>query len=187
MIFPQNSPHLSMLKQIRKYLMIEKIVSGGQTGVDQAALFTASEMGLSIGGWCPKGGLDANGVNVLNTYPTLKQATTSDPNERTKLNIDDSDGTLIIVPSWPLPESIKDGTRLTIEYAKQQNKPSLIISLSERKESIATILHWVRDHNITILNIGGPRESNWPGIHNEACGLFRELFIALLSSARPKL
>jgi hypothetical protein len=62
--------------------MIEKIVSGGQTGVDQAALAMALEANLPIGGWCPKGRLDADGVCVLNAYPTLKEATTSEPNER---------------------------------------------------------------------------------------------------------
>ena len=112
--------------------MIEQVISGGQTGVDQAALSIAQEAGLTIGGWCPKGGLDANGVCILDTYPTLKQTTTTDPNERTKLNIDDSDGTLIIVPRLPLPESIVDGTRLTIEYATQQKKPHLIMMLQDQ-------------------------------------------------------
>lgn len=162
--------------------MIEKIVSGGQTGVDQAALAMAVEAGLTIGGWCPKGGLDANGVCVLHTYPTLKQASTPDPNERTMLNIDDSDGTLIVVPRYPLPDSIVDGTRLTINYAVQQKKPHLIISLSNKAEAIGAILDWVDQCNIHILNIGGPRESNWPGIHNEASDLFRELFVAFQPS-----
>lgn len=159
--------------------MIEKIVSGGQTGVDQAALAMASEAGLTIGGWCPKGGLDANGVCVLNTYPTLKQASTPDPNERTMLNIDDSDGTLIIVPRYPLPESIVDGTRLTIDYAVQQKKPYLIISLSDKTKAVETILYWIDQNNIRVLNIGGPRESSSPGIHQEACDLFQELFATL--------
>ena len=158
--------------------MIEKIVSGGQAGVDQAALSMALKAGLAIGGWCPKGGLDANGVCVLNTYPTLKQANTPDPNERTMLNIDDSDGTLIIVPCNPLPASIVDGTRLTISYAVQQKKPQLIISLSDKEKAVETILDWIDQNNIRILNIGGPRESSAPGIHQEACDLFRGLFLA---------
>ena len=56
--------------------MIEKIVSGGQTGVDQAGLLMATEMGIEVGGWCPKGGLDENGNCILDKYPTLKEATT---------------------------------------------------------------------------------------------------------------
>lgn len=159
--------------------MIKKIVTGGQTGVDQAALSMAIETGLSVSGWCPKGGLDANGVCVLGTYPTLQEASTPEPNERTMLNIDDSDGTLVIVPQLPLPDSIVDGTRLTIDYAAQQNKPLLIISLSNKAGAVETILDWIHQNSIRVLNIGGPRESNWPGIHREACDLFRELFTAL--------
>ncbi|MDX1838846.1 hypothetical protein DIZ81_13890 [Legionella taurinensis] len=156
--------------------MIEKIVSGGQTGVDQAALLVATEMGIDIGGWCPKGGLDENNVNVLKQFPALKEATSSDPDERTKLNIRDSDGTLIIVPSWPLPERVKDGTKLTIEDAERQKKHHLIISLDNKDEAVQNIKAWINDNDIRVLNIGGPRESNSPGIHQEACELFRDLF-----------
>ncbi|KTD49585.1 putative molybdenum carrier [Legionella rubrilucens] len=159
--------------------MIEKIVSGGQTGVDQAALLIATEMGIDIGGWCPKGGLDENNVNVLKQFPALKEATTSDPDERTKLNIRDSDGTLIIVPSWPLPERVKDGTKLTIEDAERQKKHHLIISLDNKDEAVQNIKAWINDNDIRVLNIGGPRESNSPGIHQGACELFRDLFKTL--------
>ncbi|MDX1836035.1 hypothetical protein DIZ81_13265 [Legionella taurinensis] len=156
--------------------MIKKIVSSGQTGVDQAALLVATEMGIEIGGWCPKGGLDENGVNVLKQFPALKEATTSDPDERTKLNIRDSDGTLIIVPSWPLPERVKDGTKLTIEDADLQKKPRLIVSVDSQHEAVQRIKAWINENDIRVLNIGGPRESNSPGIHQKACALFRDLF-----------
>ena len=159
--------------------MIEKIVSGGQTGVDQAGLLIAEELNIPIGGWCPKGGLDENGVCVLETYPSLKEATTVDPNERTKLNIHDSDGTLIIVPCLPLPEKIQDGTLLTIADAKQQEKPHLIIRLTERDGAVGEIREWISRENIRVLNIAGPRESNSPGIHLRTCDLFRELFAEL--------
>jgi hypothetical protein len=95
------------------------------------------------------------------------------------LNIDNSDGTLVIVPQCPLPESIVDGTRLAIDYAVQQNKPHLIISLTNKEEAIAAILDWISQYNIEVLNIGGPRESSWPGIYQGACVLFQELFVAL--------
>jgi hypothetical protein len=156
--------------------MIEKIVTGGQTGVDQASLKIASDEGIEIGGWCPKGGLDEKGNCILDKYSSLKETETSDPNERTKLNIEDSDGTLIIVPCIPLPEKIKDGTLLTIEHAKKQKKPNLIISLAEKKDAVDTIHNWMQENDIKILNIAGPRESNAPGIHDEACELFQELF-----------
>lgn len=160
--------------------MIEKIVSGGQTGVDQAALSMAKDAGIAIGGWCPKGGLDANGVNVLPVYSELKEATTTNPDERTQLNIEDSDGTLIIVPCMPLPVSIVDGTRLTIDYAMQKNKPYLVVSLEENDAAVNDILHWIDENRIAVLNIGGPRESSWPGIHQTTCILFQELFAELV-------
>ena len=165
--------------------MITKIVSGGQTGVDQAGLLVASKMGFSIGGWCPKGGLDENGVCVLNQYPSLVEASTANSDERTVLNIRDSDGTLIIVPCWPLPDKIKDGTRLTIDYVVQQGKAHLVISLADQGEAIETILNWISLHNLRVLNIGGPRESSSPGIHQASNILFRELFLTLQS--RPTL
>src|SRR3990167_9117872 len=138
--------------------MIIQVVSGGQTGVDQAGLLMAAEAGLDIGGWCPKGGLDENKVCILKRHPSLKEANTINPDERTKLNIRDSDGTLIIVPSWPLPNEIKDGTRLTIADAKRQKKPYLIVNLTEKQQASHIILDWIHQHNIKVINIAGPRE-----------------------------
>ena len=164
--------------------MIEKIVSGGQTGVDQAGLLVATERGIPIGGWCPKGRLDESGNCILDKYP-LREATTSNPDERTKLNIRDSDGTLILVPSWPLPEKIKDGTKLTYEDAERQNKPYLIIDLSNSQDAAIKILKWIKDKKIKVLNVAGPRESNSPGIYESACELFRRFFPSL--KPRPRL
>lgn len=156
--------------------MIKQIVSGGQTGVDKAAFLIAEELMIPIGGWCTKGGLDENGVSVLEAHPSLRETTSANPDERTKLNIRDSDGTLIIVPCLPLPERIKDGTWLTISEVEAQGKPHLIISLMER--DVDRIRDWISREKISVLNIAGPRESSSPGIHLEACGLFRELFSA---------
>ncbi len=164
--------------------MIEKIVSGGQTGVDQAGLSIGDELKIPISGWCPKGGLDENGDCVLDRYPSLTEATTANPDERTMLNIRDSDGTLIIVPCLPLPEKIQDGTRLTIADAERQRKPHLIISLTEKDGIVEKIHEWISRENIHVLNIAGPRESNSPGIHIEARTLFRELFVELKSALR---
>ena len=116
---------------------------------------------------------------ILDRYPSLLEASTFDPDERTRLNIDHSDGTLIIVPSWPLPSRIKDGTNLTINYAQEQGKPFFIINLAEQGSVIDDMQQWVKDHHIEKLNIAGPRESNSPGIYEQSCGLFRELFPAL--------
>ena len=165
--------------------MIKEIVSGGQTGVDQAGFLVATELELPVGGYCPKGGLDEEGICILDRYPSLLEASTPDPDERTRLNIDHSDGTLIVVPSWPLPSRIKDGTNLTINYAQEQDKPFFIINLAEQSHVIDDVQQWVKDHHIEKLNIAGPRESNSPGIYEQSCNLFRELFPAL--KYNPKL
>lgn len=164
--------------------MILKVVSGGQTGVDQAGLLIASEMGVEIGGWCPKGGLDENRVDIRKRHPSLVEATTSNPDERTKLNVRDSDGTLIIVPGWPLSEKIKDGTRLTIEEAQRLKKPYLIFSLTNKHQDAHVIQAWVQDNNIEILNIAGPRESNSPGIYQKTCEMLLNFFVHLQPRAR---
>jgi hypothetical protein len=159
--------------------MILKVVSGGQTGVDQAGLFIASEVGLEIGGWCPKGGLDENKIDIRKQFPSLVEATTANPDERTKLNIRDSDGTLIIVPSWPLLEKIKDGTLLTIAEAQRLKKPYLIFSLTDKEHNSNIIKKWVQDYYIEVLNIAGPRESNSPGINEKT----REALVDFFSYA----
>lgn len=165
--------------------MILKIVSGGQTGVDQASLFIASQFGLDIGGWCPKGGLDENNDDIREEYPSLKETEThNNPDERTKRNIRDSHGTLIIVPTWPLPEKIRDGTRLTIEEASRLKKPFLIISLTDKKQDVYTIQTWIQDNNIEVLNVAGPRESSCPGIYIETCRILQDFFICLQPRAR---
>lgn len=159
--------------------MIEKIISGGQTGVDQAALRAATEIGVSIGGWCPKGGLDENAKNIRDQYSNLQETSTSNPDERTKLNIQDSDGTLIIVPSLLVLEKIKDGTALTIDYANNQKKPLLIIDISHAENASEVLLEWVNANYIRTLNIAGPRESNSPGIYDAACALLKNIFFQL--------
>ncbi|MDF1678055.1 MAG: putative molybdenum carrier protein [Legionellaceae bacterium] len=110
----------------------------------------------------------------------FRQANTSDPDERTKLNIRDSDGTLIIVPTLPLPDTIRDGTLLTIEEAKRTGKPHLIIALNEREAAVDTIRSWVDENNIHTLNIGGPRESNSPSVYEDTCELLRALLTPTL-------
>lgn len=158
--------------------MVEKIVSGGQTGVDQAALHAAENMGIPIGGWCPRGGKDENGKSILNLYPFFKESPTENPDERTRLNIEHSDGTLILVPELPIPSKIKDGTLLTIEYAKQKCKPTLIVAVNDF-EKYHLINQWVRENNIRVLNVAGPRESSWPGIYDSARQFFEGCFSAL--------
>ncbi len=157
--------------------MIEKIVSGGQTGVDRAALDVAIKLNISHGGWCPKGRLAELDVTIPTHYQ-LKETDSDDYSERTKLNIRYSDGTLILIPATSV--KIIDGTILTIQEVKDKKKPFLIIDLSENK-NIELILNWIKEYNIKVLNIAGPRESHYSGIYQKSFDLLKNVFYFLLS------
>lgn len=163
--------------------MIEKIVSGGQTGVDRAALDVAIRLNIPHGGWCPRGRAAEDG-HIPERYqlrcPTDSDSEDKEPNifnERTILNIRDSDGTLILVPAMPLPSTITDGTHVTIREIKNKRKPYLMIDLS--KYDIDLIVRWVSKYEIKVLNIAGPRESKSPGIYEWSVkcldNIFREV------------
>ncbi len=148
-------------------ILIEKIISGGQTGVDRAALDVALELGIPCGGWCPKG-RRAEDARIPDHYP-LQEASSAEYPVRTQLNVEDSDGTLIL--SWGSPAG---GTALTIKLAKKLKKPYLLIDLSQGGDP-RKVLEWVSDHHIQILNVAGPREGEAPGIHDQAVLFLREI------------
>lgn len=165
-------------------MTLRKIVSGGQTGVDRAALDAAIRLGIEYGGWCPKGRLDEKGM-IPSGYSCLTEIEgdfTCDQdnfNARTVKNIIDSDGTLIIVPSWPLPENIKDGTILTIEEIKRQDKPYYILNIEEL--DISDCNNWIVESEIETLNIAGPRESTTPGIYDISLTVIETSLMEVLS------
>ena len=148
-------------------ILIEKIISGGQTGVDRAALDVALELGIPCGGWCPKGRRAEDG-RISDHYP-LQEASSAEYPVRTQLNVEDSDGTLILSRGSPA-----GGTALTIKLAKKLKKPYLLIDLSQGGDP-RKVLEWVRDHHIQILNVAGPREGEAPGIHDQAVLFLREI------------
>jgi len=148
--------------------MFEKIVSGGQTGVDRAALDVALELGIPCGGWCPKGRRSEDGV-IAEGYP-LREISSSSYPVRTEMNVKDSDGTLIL--AWGLPTG---GTARTLKSAKELKKPHLVVDLSKREEP-NIVKEWGQQNRIRILNVAGPRESKIPGIHDRAVEFLRELF-----------
>ncbi len=141
--------------------MLDKIISGGQTGVDTAALDIAIALGISHGGWCPKGRLREDGIIPLKY--NLQETNSSDYSQRTKLNIYDSDGTLIFLPR---DKKINDGTLLTIDEVKKTNKPYLVIEHFE-DDQLVQIKQWLEINAIKILNIAGPRESQSVGIYKQ--------------------
>lgn len=155
-------------------LLLQKIVSGGQTGVDRAALDAALAYKLSVGGWCPKGRLAEDGRIPLQ-YP-LQEAASKDYRVRTKLNVEASDATLIISA-----EPLIGGTQLTATYANELNRPLYILNCTKvAKSEFANIEHWLRSNRVRVLNIAGPRQSQERGIYQQTytiiCDLLHYLF-----------
>lgn len=134
-----------------------KIISGAQTGVDRAALDAAIDCGVIAGGWCPEGRIAEDGV-IASNYP-VQELKGGGYRQRTKRNIMDSDGTLIIYYGYPA-----GGTELTIELAIKEKKPYLLIDAIEvsSERAVTRILEFINNNNIACLNVAGPRASREP-------------------------
>jgi Circularly permutated YpsA SLOG family len=170
--------------------MITKIVSGGQTGPDSIALKLALDLGLNYGGWCPQGRMNENGkieekYDRLREVPGFFKKVQDNYDARTRRNVRDSDGTLILLPQDPLPKEIQDGTRLTIEEAKKQKKPFLLVDLSQPNEN--KVIHWVKENRIATLNIAGPRESSSQGISALSLAFLQKVLPQIIDPPRPRL
>jgi hypothetical protein len=140
--------------------MLEKVVSGGQTGVDRAALDAALALGLPCGGWCPRGRKAEDGA-IDPRYP-LTETPSDDYAERTEWNVRDSDGTLVL--TWGRPTG---GTAFTIATAEGLGRPLLVVDLGHRPKPEA-VRDWIASARVRVLNVAGPRESLRPGIHLHA-------------------
>jgi len=137
--------------------MLSKIISGGQTGVDRAALDAALALGFAVGGWCPKGRKAEDGVIAVD-YP-LCETPSAEYAERTLWNIRDSDGSLIICQGLPM-----GGTLLTLELAQKLAKPFYLFK-PNIEQYLNNLNEWLEKQSIKSLNIAGPRESQQPGIY----------------------
>ena len=147
--------------------LIEKIVSGGQTGVDRAALDAALALGIPCGGWCPRGRRAEDGI-LPARYP-LRETPLDDYAQRTTWNVRDSDGTLILTRG-----PTTGGTAQTVDDAVQLHKPYLVVDLAESPDA-AAVRDWLAQHRIRALNVAGPRESKSPGIYRDASQFLRAL------------
>lgn len=136
---------------------LTKIVSGGQTGADQGALEAAISLGIPHGGWCPLGRISETG-RIPNRYQLTETSSRLYP-VRTRWNVRDSDGTLVLCTDPPA-----GGTALTVDLAQQLGKP-IFIANPAMIEDQPKVTQWLRDHGIAVLNVAGPRESESPGIH----------------------
>ena len=146
-------------------MAIREIRSGGQTGVDRAALDVALARGLPCGGWCPRGRRAEDGP-IPARYP-LQETESGRYAERTRLNVRDTDGTLILTRGAP-----EGGTKLTVSYAREAARPHLIVDLAapafDRATALDDVRRWLVGGEIAVLNVAGPRESKAPGIHRAA-------------------
>ena len=139
--------------------MIDKIVSGGQTGADRAALDLALARGIEIGGWVPLGRLAEDG-RVPARYVGLRECDSEAYEVRTRLNVRDSDATLIFAFGPPL-----GGTALAERCAKGHHKPQLTVDLSGSPEECAMrVRQWLALECPRVLNVAGPRLSEEPRI-----------------------
>ena len=150
-------------------MIIEKVISGGQSGVDRAALDAAIDNGIEHGGWCPKGRTAEDGV-ITGRY-NLTETDSADYAIRTRLNVRDADGTLIIIMAGRL----EGGTGLTAQLASSSNKPLLIIDLGQPLQP-NLVDSWINNQHIKILNIAGPRESKQPGIYQKTYAFLDNIF-----------
>jgi hypothetical protein len=141
-----------------------KIISGGQTGVDRAALDAALRRGIESGGWCPTGRLDEFG-RIPDRYP-LKELENGGFTERTLQNVKDSDGTVIIYPG-----KLSGGTEQTLHFCGEQRRPHKLIDASNvpTEKAAQLIADFVRENKIDTLNVAGPRASEWPEGYDYAC------------------
>jgi len=143
-------------------------ISGGQTGVDRAALDFAMENNIPIEGWCPKGRKAEDGPIPIH-FP-LKETKSANYEERTKKNIQDSEATLIIYL-----KELDKGSILCRQLCSELNIPFYIICLNKDID-IHLIQQWISNTSINKLNIAGPRESSEPGIYIKTKGLLKLLF-----------
>ena len=148
--------------------MIEKIISGGQTGVDRAALDVALQLGIACGGWCPRGRRAEDGA-IDARYP-LRETPREEYPQRTQWNVRDSEGTLVMTRG-----PARGGTGLTISIAKRLGKPLLVVDFTQEQDT-AEVRTWAEGNGVSVLNVAGPREGENPGIYDEAVRFLRAVF-----------
>lgn len=147
------------------------IYSGGQTGVDRAALDFALCNDISCAGWCPQYRMAEDGL-INFRYP-LRQVHSANHNLRTELNVIDCDGTLIIVF-----DEMDKGTMVTCDFTRLYDKPLFVWAMNNKTNDPKKFRRWLNQHSINHLNIAGPRESFAPGIYDYTLELLDKLLLS---------
>lgn len=146
------------------------IVSGGQTGADRGAFKAAIQLGLPYGGWAPRGFIAEDGTIPDIYRANMRESSSPNYGMRTRLNVQDSDATLIL----SFAAELSGGSDFTGRTAKQQKKPCKHLVLPQGNGCVpddlrAILLEWIRERHIAVLNVAGPRESKEPGIEAAVC------------------
>ena len=141
----------------RESFALKKIVSGGQTGADRAALDFAIENDIPHGGWCPKGRKAEDGP--LEVRYLLTETPSSSFPQRTGWNVRDSDGSII----FSIAPILTGGSKKTIDFAIKHERPWLHLHQGGASPDIA-LLEFIREHAIATLNVAGPRASKEPEV-----------------------
>jgi len=149
-----------------------EIISGGQTGVDRAALDFALSNDIRCSGWCPQLRTAEDGILPIR-YP-LNESYSPDPLVRTELNVIQSHGTLILIV-----EDMDKGTQHAHDFAHLHLKPIFVWRIGVNK-NYNQFDNWLEKNKIHRLNIAGPKESNQPGIYSEALYTMDQLFDYLI-------
>jgi hypothetical protein len=139
--------------------VLTRLISGGQTGADRAALDAAIELGIEHGGWCPRGRRAEDGPIDLRYQ--LRETDSDDYRVRTERNVIAGDLTVLITEGKPT-----GGSALTAELARHHGKPLLWIDLSTTtvSDGAAKLRVAIDGGGVEVLNVAGPRESTAPGI-----------------------
>lgn len=163
-----------------------KIISGGQTGVDRAALNFARERGIAWGGWAPKGWRSEDGAIPEEYRERMREHSSPDYLARTLENVRDGDATLIVVAHHlrTVRGGLIGGTARTAGFANREAKPLLVVDIRsdgrhDQRDVGRIRAWWTTSPSFaahSVLNIAGPRESKAPGIYAATLNLLREVW-----------
>ena len=158
---------------------VSKIVSGGQTGADRAALDWAIKHGIPHGGWCPKGRRSEEKGPIDKRY-LLRETPTRKYKQRTEWNVRDSDGTVI----FSIKPKLTGGSLLTLRFAMKHDKPHLhLYRQGSNADPVTLLLEFLYKHNIHVLNIAGPRAGEEPEIGQFVTEVLEKAFAGTLPGA----
>lgn len=154
--------------------MIEKVISGGQTGADIGGVMAAARFGIKTGGWMPLGFLNQSGPHpeFADKYGFVQHQSAKYP-PRTYLNVKESDGTIRIAYNFET-----SGEVCTLKAIQQYKKPFFDVNLNHAP-SFKDVVDWVKRHNIKVLNIAGNSESSYSGISGDALEYMSAVFVLM--------